>query len=121
MRHTAKAADTTGPHAPDPTRAGSRYADGAVYVALDPARGRFLELDEEVQTRFATCPALRQPVRVRLADRRLRRSATRARLDIFKRILDEPNFRQTVLDHYAERLYGRLRAEDDQLGLTEAP
>src|SRR6266536_5898854 len=38
--------------------------------------------------------------------------------DIFKRILDEPNFRQTVLDHYAERLYGRLRAEHDQLGLS---
>jgi type I restriction enzyme R subunit len=37
--------------------------------------------------------------------------------DIFKRILDEPTFRQTVLDHYAERLYGRLRAEHDQLGL----
>jgi type I restriction enzyme R subunit len=29
--------------------------------------------------------------------------------DIFKRILDEPEFRQTILDHYAERLYGRLR------------
>ncbi len=41
--------------------------------------------------------------------------------DIFKRILDEPAFQQTVLDHYAERLYGRLRAEHDQLGLTEAP
>jgi hypothetical protein len=26
-----------------------------------------------------------------------------------------------VLDHYAERLYGRLRSEHDQLGLTEAP
>ena len=25
-----------------------------------------------------------------------------------------------VLDHYAERLYGRLRAEHDQLGMTEA-
>jgi len=25
-----------------------------------------------------------------------------------------------VLDHYAERLYGRLRAEHDQPGLTEA-
>jgi len=37
--------------------------------------------------------------------------------EIFKRILDEPGFRQTVLDHYAERLYGRLRAPDDQLGL----
>ena len=41
--------------------------------------------------------------------------------EIFKRILDEPDFQQTVLDHYAERLYGRLRAEHDQLGLTEAP
>jgi type I restriction enzyme, R subunit len=41
--------------------------------------------------------------------------------DIFKRILDEPTFRQTVLDHYAERLYGRLRGEQDQLGLTEVP
>jgi type I restriction enzyme R subunit len=41
--------------------------------------------------------------------------------EIFKRILDEPAFRQTALDHYAERLYGRLRAEQDQLGLTEAP
>ncbi len=41
--------------------------------------------------------------------------------DIFKRILDEPTFRQTVLDYYAEKLYGRLRAEHDQLGLTEAP
>jgi type I restriction enzyme R subunit len=41
--------------------------------------------------------------------------------EIFKRILDEPSFRQTVLDHYAERLYERLRAEHDQLGLTEAP
>jgi type I restriction enzyme R subunit len=30
--------------------------------------------------------------------------------DIFKRILDEPDFRQTVLDHYAERLYERLRS-----------
>jgi type I restriction enzyme R subunit len=38
--------------------------------------------------------------------------------EIFKRILDEPSFRQTVLDHYAERLYGRLRQDDDQLGLT---
>ena len=41
--------------------------------------------------------------------------------DIFKRILDEPAFRQTVLDHYAQRLYGRLRAEHDQLGLPGAP
>jgi hypothetical protein len=41
--------------------------------------------------------------------------------DIFKRILDEPTFGQTDLDHYAERLHRRLRAEHDQLGLTEAP
>jgi len=34
--------------------------------------------------------------------------------DMFKRILDEPTFRQTVLDLHAERLYGRLRAEHDQ-------
>lgn len=41
--------------------------------------------------------------------------------EIFRRILDDATTRQTVLDHYAERLYGRLRAEHDQLGLTEAP
>ena len=41
--------------------------------------------------------------------------------DIFKRILDEPTFRKTVLDHYAEKLYGRLRSEHDQLGLPAAP
>lgn len=40
---------------------------------------------------------------------------------IFKRILDEPAFQQTILDRYAARLYGRLRAENDQLGLSEAP
>ena len=40
--------------------------------------------------------------------------------DIFKRIFDEPAFRQTVLDHYAEKLYGRLRTEHDQLGLSGA-
>ena len=39
--------------------------------------------------------------------------------DIFKRILDEPEFQQTVLDYYAERLYERLRAEHDQLGLSD--
>jgi type I restriction enzyme R subunit len=37
---------------------------------------------------------------------------------IFKRILDEPAFQQTILDHYAVRLYGRLRKEADQLGQT---
>ena len=41
--------------------------------------------------------------------------------DIFKRILDEPEFRGAVLDHYAERIYGRLRADEDQLGLTVQP
>jgi type I restriction enzyme R subunit len=40
--------------------------------------------------------------------------------DIFKRILDEPDFKQTVLDYYAERLNGRLRGEHDQLGLSPA-
>jgi type I restriction enzyme R subunit len=40
--------------------------------------------------------------------------------EIFKRILDEPDFRKTVLDHYAERLYERLRRADDQLGLSPA-
>ncbi|MBA3348194.1 MAG: type I restriction endonuclease subunit R, partial [Actinobacteria bacterium] len=40
--------------------------------------------------------------------------------EIFKRILDEPEFQQTILDHYAERLYGRLRSED-QLGIPAAP
>jgi type I restriction enzyme, R subunit len=40
--------------------------------------------------------------------------------DIFRRILDDDATRQTVLDHYAERLYGRLRAEHDQLGMTPA-
>jgi hypothetical protein len=39
---------------------------------------------------------------------------------IFKRILDEPDFQRTVLDYYAERLYERLRADQDQLGLTPA-
>ena len=38
--------------------------------------------------------------------------------DIFKRILDEPEFQRTVLDYYAARLYERLRAEHDQLGLS---
>jgi type I restriction enzyme R subunit len=40
--------------------------------------------------------------------------------DIFKRILDDADFQKTVLDYYAERLYGRLRAEHDQLGMTPA-
>jgi hypothetical protein len=39
--------------------------------------------------------------------------------DIFKRILDEPAFRQTVLDHYAERLYGRLRAPTSSTSDTQ--
>ena len=33
--------------------------------------------------------------------------------EIFKRILDEPDFQKTVLDHYAERLYERLRGEQE--------
>jgi type I restriction enzyme R subunit len=41
--------------------------------------------------------------------------------DIFKRILDEPEFQRTVLEYYATRLYERLRAEHDQLGLRGAP
>jgi hypothetical protein len=40
--------------------------------------------------------------------------------EIFKRILDEPDFQRTVLDHYATRLYGRLRSEHDQLGVTRS-
>jgi len=38
--------------------------------------------------------------------------------EIFKRILDEPDFQQTVLDYYAARLYERLRRTHDQLGLS---
>jgi type I restriction enzyme R subunit len=38
--------------------------------------------------------------------------------DIFKRVLDDSDFQKTVLDYYAERLYERLRAEHDQLGLA---
>jgi type I restriction enzyme R subunit len=37
--------------------------------------------------------------------------------EIFRRILDDPSTQQIVRDYYAERLYGRLRAEHDQLGL----
>ena len=40
---------------------------------------------------------------------------------IFKRILDEPAFRQTLLDFYAAKIYDRLRAHDDQLGLAPVP
>ena len=40
---------------------------------------------------------------------------------IFKKILDEPEFRQTVLEYYADKLYDRLRRPDDQLGLAPAP
>jgi type I restriction enzyme R subunit len=38
--------------------------------------------------------------------------------DIFKRILDDDEFQRTVLGYYAERLYERLRADQDQLGLS---
>ncbi len=41
--------------------------------------------------------------------------------DIFKRILDEPEFQRTVLDYYATRLYERLRSEHDQLGIPGTP
>ena len=41
--------------------------------------------------------------------------------EIFKKILDEPEFRQTVLEYYADKLYDRLRRPDDQLGLAPAP
>jgi hypothetical protein len=34
--------------------------------------------------------------------------------EIFKRILDEPEFHRTVLDYYATRPYDRLREEQDQ-------
>jgi type I restriction enzyme R subunit len=40
---------------------------------------------------------------------------------IFKKILDEPEFRQTLLDHYAAKLYERLRRGDDRLGLVPTP
>ena len=39
--------------------------------------------------------------------------------EIFKRVLDEPDFRQTILDHYAERLYGRLRAPSPSASDTQ--
>jgi type I restriction enzyme R subunit len=38
--------------------------------------------------------------------------------EIFKRILDDGEFRQAILDHYAARLYERLRADRDQLGIV---
>ena len=41
--------------------------------------------------------------------------------EIFKRILDDDDFRRTMLDYYAARLYERLRAENDQLGLPDGP
>jgi hypothetical protein len=40
---------------------------------------------------------------------------------IFKKILDEPEFRRTLLEFYATKLYERLRREDDQLGLAPTP
>ncbi len=40
--------------------------------------------------------------------------------DIFKRILDEPEFRKMVLDFYAQKLYQRLRGGQDQMGLAPA-
>jgi type I restriction enzyme, R subunit len=41
--------------------------------------------------------------------------------EIFKRILDDEDFRRTMLDYYATRLYERLRAENDQLGFSDDP
>jgi hypothetical protein len=35
-----------------------------------------------------------------------------------QRILDEPEFQQTMLDHYAGKLCERRRREADPLGLT---
>jgi len=40
---------------------------------------------------------------------------------IFKKILDEPEFRRTLLEFYAAKLYDRLRRPDDQLGLAPTP
>jgi len=37
---------------------------------------------------------------------------------IFKRILDEEDFRGTILEYYATRLYERLRRAENQLGLS---
>jgi type I restriction enzyme, R subunit len=38
--------------------------------------------------------------------------------EIFKRILDEEDFQQVLLDYYAKRVYKRLRRETDQLGVS---
>ena len=38
---------------------------------------------------------------------------------IFKKILDDEDFKQTLLEFYAARLYERLRG-DDQFGLAPA-
>ena len=40
--------------------------------------------------------------------------------EIFKRILDDADFRAAILEFYAAKLYERLRADDDQLGLAPA-
>ncbi len=40
---------------------------------------------------------------------------------IFKKILDEPDFRRTLLEFYAAKLYERLRRPEDQLGLAPTP
>lgn len=40
--------------------------------------------------------------------------------EIFKRILDDADFRRAILELYAEKLYERLRADNDQLGLAPA-
>jgi hypothetical protein len=38
---------------------------------------------------------------------------------IFKRILDDKQFQQTVLDYYADRLYERLRGPDRACGARD--
>jgi hypothetical protein len=60
----------------------------------------------------------RLPARLRPHLHRDGRQADDQNADIFKRILDDAEFQKTVLDHYAERLYERRRAEHDQLGMS---
>jgi type I restriction enzyme, R subunit len=44
-----------------------------------------------------------------------------ANADIFRRVLDDDTFQEAIREFYATRLYERLRAESDQLGLTTQP
>ena len=39
--------------------------------------------------------------------------------EIFKRILDDPEFQQTILDYYAGRLYERLRGQVERAGTKQ--